>query len=102
MNRKGIPCFIFEPGKHSLQEQIWAFQHCRGIIAIRGAELTNCIWMSNNSQVIVINVLNTKRPKTPIISLAPQIGFIYKEVPELQEKFSELTGELLESIMKII
>lgn len=51
-----IPAEIFEPGKHTLFEQIYVFNHCAGMIGIRGAEFANLIWM---------------KPKTPVVMIQP-------------------------------
>ena len=54
LSNRGIPVRIFEPGSCSLVEQMRVFRTSRGIIAIRGAELANLIWMEAGSKVIVV------------------------------------------------
>jgi len=54
LNQQKIKTIVYEPGAHSLVDQIKAFNKARGVIAIRGAELANMIWMKPKSKVIVI------------------------------------------------
>ncbi len=54
LRKRDIPIKIFEPGQYTLQEQIIAFSHCKGVIGIEGAEFANLIWMKPKSKVIMI------------------------------------------------
>ncbi|MBT5032212.1 MAG: glycosyltransferase family 61 protein [Proteobacteria bacterium] len=58
LTNENIPVKIFEPGKHSFIEQVQAFQNCKGIIGVRGAEFANIIWMNRKSKVILIQPSN--------------------------------------------
>lgn len=76
LNQKGILTEIYEPGSHSLKEQIHKFSNCRGIIAVRGAELINMFWLPKNSIIIMyesagfkINAIQPKLAKCLNIKL---------------------------------
>jgi hypothetical protein len=53
--RRGIEVEVFEPGQHSLATQIDAFRRCRGVIAMRGAELANMVWLSPGSRIFMFH-----------------------------------------------
>lgn len=57
LNQKGISAELYEPGLYSLIDQIKKFNSAKGIIAIRGAELVNMIWLEPKSRVIVIGFI---------------------------------------------
>jgi hypothetical protein len=76
----GIPCRIFEAGQHSLREQINAFHHCRGIIAMRGAEVANMIWMQPRSQVILHNPAVNMPTGSPARAFASYFDLDYTEI----------------------
>lgn len=54
LRERNIPVKVFEPGKYTLSQQIKIFQNCKGIVAIRGAEFANLIWMKPKTKVILI------------------------------------------------
>ncbi len=62
LRNNGISINIFEPGNHTLIEQIISFQNCKGIVGIRGAEFANLIWMKPKSKVILVQPINIKKP----------------------------------------
>jgi hypothetical protein len=58
----GIPTRVFEPGQHSLREQIIAYSECNGMIGIRGAEFANLIWLPAGSDVVLVDPMNINQP----------------------------------------
>ena len=50
----GIPIQIYEPGRHSLEDQIRVFHGAKGVLGIRGAEFANLLWMRSGSQALMI------------------------------------------------
>lgn len=50
-----IAATIYEPGKYSLVEQIHTFYNADGVIAIRGADLANMLWLKPGSLVLMVN-----------------------------------------------
>lgn len=50
----GLPIRIYEPGSDTLIDQINTFHNCAGVIAIRGAELANQIWMRPGSHTLML------------------------------------------------
>jgi len=94
LRNKNISVKIFEPGKHSLSEQIKAFQNCKGIVGIRGAEFANLIWMKPESKVILIQPFNMRPP--PIQkSLAKFLGLNYFEIRTKESKYPRLNADLI-------
>jgi hypothetical protein len=69
LNAHGVPCTIFEPGRHCLREQLTAFHQCRGVICIRGAEVANLIWLKPRSKVIIFNPVGNMHPRPPARAL---------------------------------
>ncbi|MFC3878634.1 glycosyltransferase 61 family protein [Algoriphagus namhaensis] len=49
----GFDASLFTPGDHNLKSQIQAFSAANVVIAIRGAELINMLWMSPGSMIIM-------------------------------------------------
>jgi capsular polysaccharide biosynthesis protein len=89
---------VFEPGAHTLEEQIRAFASCRGIIAIRGAELANIVWLSPTSKVIVINAGQFRLSQPPARGLARLLGISYAEIELGEECYPALDDALIERI----
>lgn len=56
LEASGHAAEIYEPGAHSFFDQVRAFHACRGIVAIRGAELANMLWMPPGAFCVVFNV----------------------------------------------
>lgn len=79
LRNKNIPVKIFEPGRHTLAEQIKVFQYCKGIVAIKGAETANLIWMKPKSKVILIRPSKMGNPSLQK-SLAKLLGLSYFEI----------------------
>lgn len=94
LRNNGISAEIFEPGKHSLAEQVMKFGNCRGIIGIRGAEFANLIWMKRRSKVIMIRPLNMT---TPLVQeqLAVLMGLKYTEITTSEGSYPRLSADLI-------
>ena len=69
--RRGIKAEVFEPGQHSLATQIDAFRRCRGIIAMRGAELANMVWLSPGARIFMFHppMRTIRAPQSAIAAL---------------------------------
>ena len=89
---------VFEPGRHTLAEQIRTFRRCRGIIAIRGAELANIVWLHPTSRVIVINAGKFHLAAPPPWGLARLLGIPYLEIEGGEDPYPQLTDDLLARI----
>jgi len=80
LQKNNIPVEVFQPGDHSLEDQILAFKACDGVIGIMGAEFSNLIWMEPNKKVVIF----TPKPilDTPPVfkTLAKFMGQIYFEI----------------------
>jgi len=50
----GIPIQVYEPGRHSLEDQIRVFHGAKGVLGIRGAEFANLLWMRSGSQALMM------------------------------------------------
>jgi hypothetical protein len=98
LSRESHRVEVFEPGRHTLAEQIRAFRSCRGIIAIRGAELANIVWLGATSKVIVINAGKFQLPAPPARGLAKLLGIDYAEIELGEDCYPALTDELIERI----
>ncbi|MCI4648288.1 glycosyltransferase family 61 protein [Phaeodactylibacter sp.] len=55
LREQEISATIYEPGKYSLVEQIHTFHKADGIVAIRGADLANMLWLKPGSLVLMVN-----------------------------------------------
>lgn len=55
LREQEISATIYEPGKYSLVEQIHTFYNADGVIAIRGADLANMLWLKPGSLVLMAN-----------------------------------------------
>jgi len=92
LSNKNIPVKIFEPGRFSLTEQINVFQHCKGIVGIKGAEFANLIWMKPQSKVILLRPLSMDtRPEQK--SLSNILGLDYHEITTQGGFYPTLNGE---------
>lgn len=54
LRQAGLRVRLYEPGAHSLCDQIRTFAQADGIIGLRGAEFANLIWMRPGSQAIML------------------------------------------------
>lgn len=93
---------VFEPGIHTLPDQIRTFRDCRGVIAIRGAELANIAWLDTGSKVIVINAGTFRLSAPPARGLAHLLGLRYLEIDWGHDPYPELTSDLVERIRRLI
>ena len=93
---------VFEPGSHTLADQIRAFRDCRGVIGIRGAELANIVWLDATSKVVVVNAGTFHLPAPPARGLAHLLGLRYAEIDWGDDPYPELTSELVERIRGLI
>lgn len=57
LEKRGVTARVFEPGTYSLVTQIRAFYNAKGIVAIRGAELANLLWLKPGREVHIINTI---------------------------------------------
>lgn len=57
-NEAGIHAEVFKPGSYSLLHQIKTFNNAQGVIAIRGAELANLMWMKPQSKIFVVGFMD--------------------------------------------
>jgi len=89
---------VFEPGVHPLAQQIRTFRNCKGIIAIRGAELANIVWMDPTSKVIVINAGKFHLAASPAWGLAKLLGIKYIEIDWGENPYPHLSDDLIERI----
>ncbi len=94
LRNNNIPVKIFEPGKHTLVEQIKAFQNCKGIVGIKGAEFANLIWMKPKSKVILIRPINFNPPPVQN-SLANILGLNYFEITTKEGMYPTLNADLI-------
>jgi hypothetical protein len=62
---------VYYPGQQSIKHQIETFSKCKGLVAIRGAELANLIWLNKGTKVLMINPYN---PAYHIYNLATILG----------------------------
>lgn len=79
LSRHGYAVSSFEPGAHSLREQIRAFGSSAGAIGIAGAEFANVVWMSPGSRVVVLRPTVMDHPFVTEI-LAHLLGIDYVEI----------------------
>ena len=89
---KNIPVQIYEPGKHTLSEQIIVFQNCKGVIGIKGAEFANLMWMKPNSKVIIIWPTNMKSHPFQE-ALSKILGLKYHEIITNEGSFPKLNAD---------
>ena len=54
INASGLDALLFEPGVHSLAQQMSAFSQCDAIWAIRGAEFANMLWLKPQARVVLV------------------------------------------------
>ena len=62
LRKQNLDIDIYEPGSHSILHQIKAFNQSKGLVAIRGAELVNLLWMKKGRKAIVINPMKRASP----------------------------------------
>jgi len=98
LSRHSHKVAVFEPGRHTLAEQIRTFRDCKGIIAIRGAELANIIWLNPTSKVIVINAGKFLFSSPPPRGLAHLLGISYVEIDWGDDPYPKLCHDLIERI----
>jgi capsular polysaccharide biosynthesis protein len=55
LRKQKIPATIYEPGRYTLVEQIRTFYNADGVVAIRGADLANLLWLKPGSLVFMVN-----------------------------------------------
>jgi capsular polysaccharide biosynthesis protein len=98
LRQRGIPTQVFEPGIHSLTEQIHTFRHCRGVIGIKGAEFANLIWLKPASRVILIKPSIMGTPPVQMC-LADVLGLHYVEVESSQGRYPVLDPAMIEQYL---
>lgn len=98
LNNEGLPVKIFEPGQYSLKDQIAVFQNCSGIIAIRGSEFANLIWMKPRSKVILIQPINMEDTNCQK-PLADLLDLEYSVIKTNEGAYPMLNAELLLKIL---
>lgn len=80
LQRRGIHAVVFEPGLHTLAAQIDTFRRCRGVIAIRGAELANIVWMRPGCEVFMFHP-PMAFARAPEATLAALVGVKFVDIP---------------------
>ncbi|MEL7425333.1 MAG: glycosyltransferase family 61 protein, partial [Bacteroidota bacterium] len=95
LSQDGIAAKIFEPGKHTLSKQVKKFNAAKGVVAVRGADLVNIIWLRPGTRVFMINTKNN--PPFHFYNLAAILGLklvercTYSHFPAFQDlQISEL------------
>jgi hypothetical protein len=58
LRKHNIPVKKFEPGKFSFSEQVQVFQNSLGVIGVRGAELSNILWLPAGSLILMVNLIS--------------------------------------------
>lgn len=101
LKEKGYNVVPFESGKYAMWKQIEAFHRCKGIIGIRGAELSNILWMKPQTQSIVIDNFNDGT-SSPTRVIAAQIGVHFDEIHTEAGQYPELDQTLLTRIENVI
>lgn len=99
LRNKNISVTIFEPGRHTLSEQIKVFQNCKGVVGIKGAEFANIIWMKPKSKVILIQPLSMGRFPFQK-SLANLLGLNYYEITTNESMYPTLSSNLILNYLK--
>ncbi len=54
LQQAGIPARAYAPGAHSFRHQMQTYQQCKGVVAMRGSDLANLIWLPPGAKVVVI------------------------------------------------
>lgn len=91
LKRLGLPVAVFEPGKESLATQIRAFHEASGIVAIRGAELANMIWMNPGARAVML-APRAMQKQNRMPTLIAQIAKIDLVEIEVDTEFPVLDG----------
>jgi len=102
LSRPSCRVAVFEPGIHTLAEQIRTFRESRGIIGIRGAELANIVWLDAPSRVIVVNAGTFQLPAPPARGLAHLLGLRYAEIDWGDDPYPELASDLVARIQNLL
>jgi hypothetical protein len=76
----GLAVRIYEPGAADLADQIRTFHNARGVIAIRGAELANLIWMAPGSRVVMLATPMRTRETYVSWNLAAVMGIEFTQI----------------------
>lgn len=98
LQRRGIDVEAFEPGRHTLAAQIDAFSRCRTVVAIRGAELANIVWMRPGSEVFMFHP-PMAFPRAPEAALAALVGARFVDMP-VAEQHHHIDAPLLERALR--
>lgn len=96
--RHGRRVRVYEPGAHAIAHQVETFRNCAGVIAIRGADLSNLIWMPEGARMIVVTPEQMNTP--PIYKrLGEALGLEYRDIsggktnsPSLLELSEKISG----------
>lgn len=95
--QRGQLCEIYQPGNDSLLKQIDEFHNAITVIGIRGAELSNIIWMRPDSKVIVIDNFNDGIG-SPCELLSTFVNATFEIIHVDSKPHHELNGDLLKRI----
>ncbi|MEO0361186.1 MAG: glycosyltransferase 61 family protein [Pseudomonadota bacterium] len=77
----GMPAVVFVPGEADFATQIVAFNRAAGLVAIRGAELANMVWMRRGARALVFAPRRMMEENPPIPTLVAQMAAVrYREV----------------------
>ncbi len=78
---QGFEVQTFEPGAHSLRDQIVAFGTSAGAIGIAGAEFANAVWLPPGSRIVVIRPTTMEHPALSRL-VAAHLGIEYVSLAE--------------------
>lgn len=98
---KSIDVVLYEPGRKSIQQQIYDFSQCKGIIGVRGAEFINMFWMKPQSIVIMYESLGfSTKAIQPILAKCLELRIFILDhqnlnspVAEFEPVFSIISSE---------
>lgn len=89
---------VFEPGAHSLADQIRMFNGCQGVIALRGAELANVVWLEPTSRVVIISAGTFVLTTPPAWALARLLGIDCVQIDWTDDPHPVFTDALIDRV----
>ncbi|MEM6693973.1 MAG: hypothetical protein AAF626_04850 [Pseudomonadota bacterium] len=100
----GLPADVYEPGSDTLRGQIKRFSQCRGVIALRGAEIANCFWMARGAFLIIANPKAMGRLHRMHNRFFERLGLSVQEIEPLfeNEKDYRISANQLEGALETV
>lgn len=93
LSRRGVNVSTFEPGAATFEEQIRVFHNAEGIVAIRGAEVANFIWMREGTRALILSPYSMGVSAAPImLARLAGIGLIEEKI---DGQYPVLTAEMI-------